>query len=172
MPELEAVVVDALKNNLMHPDVVGAFVGEFHPEVDRQRHALERHAGVKRRPLEDVRRSSTASSPPSRTGCGRRACRRSSMSWSSAVCAFDEGGCGGSQPALFRTRSGQNSTSTRTADFAIGRTRLIRPELPRIYPDRALPAGPGTFEPIHPRRRWSGHRGIGDGQIGGENRRD
>jgi hypothetical protein len=53
---LEAVVVDALKNNLMHPDVVGAFVGEFHPEVDRQRHALERHAGVKRRPLEDVRR--------------------------------------------------------------------------------------------------------------------
>ena len=35
--ELEATVLDGLKDQLMHPELVTAFIGEFHREVNRQR---------------------------------------------------------------------------------------------------------------------------------------
>jgi site-specific DNA recombinase len=34
--ELEATVLDGLKDQLMHPELVTAFIGEFHREVNRQ----------------------------------------------------------------------------------------------------------------------------------------
>jgi site-specific DNA recombinase len=53
---LEGLVLDALKENLMHPDVVAEFIKEFHTEVNRQRRDAELSLGLKRRELDEVRR--------------------------------------------------------------------------------------------------------------------
>ena len=38
---LEGILLDALKNQLMEPDLVAEFIDEFHREVNRQRHGAE-----------------------------------------------------------------------------------------------------------------------------------
>jgi hypothetical protein len=53
---LEELILDALKHNLMHPDLVAEFVREFHAEINRQRHETELSFGLKRRELEQTRR--------------------------------------------------------------------------------------------------------------------
>jgi site-specific DNA recombinase len=53
---LEGLIVDALKDNLMHPDFVAEFIREFHAEVNRQRRDAELSLGLKRRELDEVRR--------------------------------------------------------------------------------------------------------------------
>jgi DNA invertase Pin-like site-specific DNA recombinase len=54
--ELEGLILDALKDNLMHPDLVAEFIKEFHAEVNRQRRDSDRNLSSKRRELDDVRR--------------------------------------------------------------------------------------------------------------------
>jgi site-specific DNA recombinase len=51
---LEGIILDALKHNLMHPDLVAEFIKEFHAEVNRQRHEAELAFAMKRRELDDV----------------------------------------------------------------------------------------------------------------------
>jgi hypothetical protein len=53
---LEGLILDALRDNLMHPDLVAEFIKEFHAEVNRQRRDAELNLALKRRELEDVRR--------------------------------------------------------------------------------------------------------------------
>ena len=53
---LERLIVDALKTNLMHPELVAEFVREFHAEINRQRHDAELSLGSKRRELEEIGR--------------------------------------------------------------------------------------------------------------------
>ena len=53
---LEGLILDALKDNLMHPDLVAEFIKEFHAEVNRQRRDAELSLVLKRRELDDVRR--------------------------------------------------------------------------------------------------------------------
>jgi site-specific DNA recombinase len=53
---LEGLILDALKHNLMHPDLVAEFIKEFHAEINRQRHEAELSLGLKRRELDDTRR--------------------------------------------------------------------------------------------------------------------
>jgi site-specific DNA recombinase len=53
---LEGLILDALKHNLMHPDLVAAFIKEFHAEVNRQRREAELALVLKRRELDEVRR--------------------------------------------------------------------------------------------------------------------
>ncbi len=53
---LEGIILDALKDNLMHPDLVAEFIREFHAEVNRRHRDAELSLGLKRRELDDVRR--------------------------------------------------------------------------------------------------------------------
>ena len=53
---LEGLILDALKHNLMHPDLVAEFVREFYAEINRQRRDAELSLGSKRRELEAVGR--------------------------------------------------------------------------------------------------------------------
>ena len=53
---LEGLILDALKHNLMHPDLVAEFIKEFYAEINRQRRDAELLLGSKRRELEEVRR--------------------------------------------------------------------------------------------------------------------
>jgi DNA invertase Pin-like site-specific DNA recombinase len=53
---LEGIILDALKDNLMHPDLVAEFIREFHAEVNRQRREAELSVGMKRRELDEVSR--------------------------------------------------------------------------------------------------------------------
>jgi site-specific DNA recombinase len=53
---LEGLILDALKHNLMHPDLVAEFIKEFHAEVNRQRQNHELTTTLKRRELDDIRR--------------------------------------------------------------------------------------------------------------------
>jgi DNA invertase Pin-like site-specific DNA recombinase len=55
-PVLERLILDALKHNLMHPNLVVEFIREFHAEINRQRHNAELSHGLKRRELEETRR--------------------------------------------------------------------------------------------------------------------
>ena len=51
---LEELIVDALKRNLMHPDLAAEFIREFHAEINRQRHDAELQFKLKRRELEET----------------------------------------------------------------------------------------------------------------------
>jgi hypothetical protein len=51
---LEHVVLDALKQNLMAPELVREFIKEFHKEVNRQRQCLDLEFDLKRRDLTAV----------------------------------------------------------------------------------------------------------------------
>jgi site-specific DNA recombinase len=53
---LERLILDALKHNLMHPDLVAEFIKEFYAEINRQRRDAELLLGSKRRELEEIRR--------------------------------------------------------------------------------------------------------------------
>jgi hypothetical protein len=53
---LERLILDALRENLMHPDLVAEFIREFHAEVTRQRRDAELTLGLKRRELDEVKR--------------------------------------------------------------------------------------------------------------------
>ncbi len=53
---LEGLILDAIKDNLMHPDLVAEFIKEFHAEVNRQRRDAELSVTLKGRELDDVRR--------------------------------------------------------------------------------------------------------------------
>jgi len=53
---LEDLILDTLKDRLMHPDVVGEFVREFHAELNRQRHQTELSLVQKRRDHDEVER--------------------------------------------------------------------------------------------------------------------
>jgi hypothetical protein len=51
---LEGLILNALKNNLMHPDFVAEFIREFHAELNRQRRDAELTIKFKRRELEET----------------------------------------------------------------------------------------------------------------------
>jgi site-specific DNA recombinase len=51
---LEGLILDALRHNLMHPDLVAEFIKEFHAEVNRQRRDAELAINLKRRELEET----------------------------------------------------------------------------------------------------------------------
>jgi site-specific DNA recombinase len=53
---LEATVLDGLKNQLMHPELVTAFVDEFHKEMNRQRAEQDGHRDRIARDLEKAER--------------------------------------------------------------------------------------------------------------------
>jgi site-specific DNA recombinase len=53
---LEGLILDALKDILMHPDLVAEFIREFHAEINRQRRDAELSLVLRRRELDDVRR--------------------------------------------------------------------------------------------------------------------
>ena len=53
---LERLILDALKHNLMHSDLVAEFIKEFYAEINRQRRDAELLLGSKRRELEEIRR--------------------------------------------------------------------------------------------------------------------
>ena len=53
---LEGLIINALKHNLMHADLVAEFIREFHAEINRQRREAELSLGLKRRQLEEARR--------------------------------------------------------------------------------------------------------------------
>jgi site-specific DNA recombinase len=55
-PVLEALIIDALKANLMAPELVEEFIREFHAEVNRRRHEVELMGGLKRKELDDLTR--------------------------------------------------------------------------------------------------------------------
>jgi site-specific DNA recombinase len=54
--KLEATVLDGLKDQLMHPELVTAFVHEFHREINRQRSAQDGHRNRAARDLEKTER--------------------------------------------------------------------------------------------------------------------
>ena len=54
--ELEATVLHGLKSQLMQPELVTAFIGEFHREVNRQRAAEDGHRDRTARDLEKTQR--------------------------------------------------------------------------------------------------------------------
>ncbi len=56
---LEDIILDALKERLMAPELVKAFITAYHAEINRQRHLAELDVGVKRRELEEVNRKLT-----------------------------------------------------------------------------------------------------------------
>jgi site-specific DNA recombinase len=51
---LEGLILDALRHNLMHPDLVAEFIKEFHAEVNRQRRDTELAINLKRREFEET----------------------------------------------------------------------------------------------------------------------
>jgi site-specific DNA recombinase len=51
---LEELVLEALKQNLMRPDLVAEFIKEFHAEINRQRHSAELSLSAKKRELEET----------------------------------------------------------------------------------------------------------------------
>jgi site-specific DNA recombinase len=51
---LEGLILDALKHNLMHPDLVAEFIREFHAEINRQRREAELAINLKRRELDET----------------------------------------------------------------------------------------------------------------------
>ncbi len=53
---LEHLVLDALKKNLMAPDLVEAFIKAFHEEVNKQRHRIDMAVDHKRKELREVTR--------------------------------------------------------------------------------------------------------------------
>ena len=53
---LEATVLDGLKHQLMHPELVAAFVDEFHREINRQRAEQDGHRNRTARDLEKTER--------------------------------------------------------------------------------------------------------------------
>jgi site-specific DNA recombinase len=53
---LEGLILNALKHNLMHPDLVAEFVKEFYAEINRQRRDAELLLGSKRRELGEIGR--------------------------------------------------------------------------------------------------------------------
>ena len=53
---LEDLILDALKERLMAPELVKEFIAEYHAEINRQTHSAELEVGVRRRELEDVTR--------------------------------------------------------------------------------------------------------------------
>ena len=53
---LEATVLDGLKHQLMHPQLVAAFVDEFHREINRQRAEQDGHRNRTARDLEKTER--------------------------------------------------------------------------------------------------------------------
>jgi site-specific DNA recombinase len=53
---LESLILDALKDRLMAPDLVKAFVAEFHREINRQRYETDLRTTLRRRALEEVTR--------------------------------------------------------------------------------------------------------------------
>jgi site-specific DNA recombinase len=82
-PLLEALILDALRHNLMRPELVAEFVRAFNDETNRARHAAELAVEARRRELGEVARKldglieamAEGSSPdPVRTGSPRRSC--------------------------------------------------------------------------------------------------
>src|SRR5208337_2799208 len=63
-PFLEGLIVDALKWNLMRPDLAAEFIKEFHAEIKRLRHGAELSLDLRRRQL---LRSTYPSPPDTRT---------------------------------------------------------------------------------------------------------
>lgn len=57
----EVLVLDTLKQHLMHPDPVEEFVGAFTVEVNRQRREQDAVVEQKRRELVEVRRRTSSS---------------------------------------------------------------------------------------------------------------
>jgi site-specific DNA recombinase len=53
---LEDLILDALKERLMAPELVKEFIAEYHAEINRQLHAAELEAGLGRRELDQVNR--------------------------------------------------------------------------------------------------------------------
>jgi site-specific DNA recombinase len=53
-PRLEGLILDALRHNLMRPELVEEFVRAFHEEVNRQRHTAELQVEARRRELGDT----------------------------------------------------------------------------------------------------------------------
>jgi len=53
---IERLILEALKQNLMHPDLVAEFIKEFHAEINRQRHNAELSSDLKRRELDETNR--------------------------------------------------------------------------------------------------------------------
>ena len=51
---LEGLIFDALKHNLMHPDLVAEFIREFHAEMNRQGRDAELAINLKRRELQET----------------------------------------------------------------------------------------------------------------------
>jgi site-specific DNA recombinase len=55
-PELEGLILDALRHNLMRPEYVAEFVRAFNEEINRRRHSDELEVDARRRELADVTR--------------------------------------------------------------------------------------------------------------------
>ena len=53
-PLLEGLILDALRHNLMRPELVEEFIRAFHEEVNRQRHIAELQVETRRRELADA----------------------------------------------------------------------------------------------------------------------
>src|SRR5262249_28069967 len=53
---LEDLILDALKERLMAPELVKEFIAEYHAEINRQLHAAELEVSLGRRELEEVNR--------------------------------------------------------------------------------------------------------------------
>jgi len=53
-PRLEGLILDALRHNLMRPELVEEFIRAFHEEVNRQRHTAELQVEARRRELADT----------------------------------------------------------------------------------------------------------------------
>ena len=57
---LEGLILDALKDNLMHPDLVAEFIKEFHAEVNRRRHPAELSFALKQHELDELEQRKAA----------------------------------------------------------------------------------------------------------------
>ena len=55
-PRLEGLILDALRHNLMRPELVEEFIRAFHEEVNRQRHTAELQVEARRRELVEITR--------------------------------------------------------------------------------------------------------------------
>ena len=81
-PLLEGLILDALRHNLMRPELVEEFIAEFHEEVNRRRHVAELQVEARRRELaDDGRRKLDGLIEAMAEGCGAPGCRPSSMPW-------------------------------------------------------------------------------------------
>jgi hypothetical protein len=83
-PLLEILILDALRHNLMRPELVAEFVRAFSEETDRARRAAELQVEARRRELGEVARKLDGPVEAMAEGFRAPGCRPSSMPWRAA----------------------------------------------------------------------------------------